>query len=123
MMPVKTYIKLGMKPSGGGDIDGRPYRDPLWVIEKFVTRKDEKGRVWNPTEKVTRQEGLWMMTNWAAYNRGDEKKMGTIEAGKLADLVVLDADYMAVPEDDISKIPVVMTVVGGKVVYEKPGTF
>ena len=123
MMPVKSYIDAGIKPSGGADIDTRPYRDPLWVIEKFVTRKDGKGRVWNPEEKVTRQQALWMMTNWAAYAIGDQKKLGTIESGKLADLVVLDGDYMTVPEEEISKIPVVMTVVGGKVIYERPGQF
>jgi len=123
MMPVKSYILAGIKPGAEADVDGRPYRDPLWTIEKLVTRKDEKGRVWNAKEKVTREEALWMYTNWSAYQRGDEKTLGIIEPGRLADLVVLDGDYMTVPEDDISDLPLVMTIVGGKIAYEKPGLF
>ena len=123
MMPAKSYIKAGIRPTAEADVDARPYRDPLWNIEKFVTRKDDLGRVWNLDEKVTRKEALWMYTNWNAYQRGDEKKLGTLEAGKLADLVVLDGDYLTVPEDEISDIPVVMTVVGGNVVYEDPTGF
>jgi len=123
MMPVKSYITAGIKPGLEADVDGRPYRDPLWIMEKVITRKDEKGRVWNPSEKVSRQEALWMYTNWSAYQRGDENKLGSLEPGKLADMVVLDRDYMTVPEDEISKIPLVMTIVGGKIVFEKPGMF
>ena len=48
---------------------------------------------------------------------GDEKKLGSLEAGKLADLVVVDGDYMSVPEDQISELEVILTIVGGKVVY------
>ena len=119
-MPGKSYIDAGLRPTIEEDIDGLPYRGPLWNIEKMVTRKDDAGREWNPKEKVSREQGLWMMTNWTAYYVGDEKKLGTIEAGKLADLVVLDKDYLSVPEDEIHKMPIVMTMVGGKVVYEKP---
>ena len=70
---------------------------------------------------MSREEALWMKTNWAAYYTGDEKVLGTIEPGKLADLVVIEGDYTTVPEDDISEMPIVMTVVGGKVVHEMPG--
>lgn len=58
-----------------------------------------------------------MKTIWAAGYVGDEKKLGSLEAGKLADLVVLDGDYMTVPEDRIDDLKVMMTIVGGKVVY------
>ena len=63
-----------------------------------------------------------MKTNWPAYYVGDEKKLGTIAVGKFADLLVLDKDYMTVPEDDIHTISVFMTIVNGKVVYAMPGT-
>ncbi len=59
-----------------------------------------------------------MKTNWAARYSGDENDLGTIEPGKLADLVVLDKDYMTVPEDDISNLQILTTVIGGKVVYD-----
>jgi predicted amidohydrolase YtcJ len=58
-----------------------------------------------------------MVTLWAARYIGEDKEIGSIEKGKKADLLVLGTDYLTVPEDEIEKIPVAATVVGGKVVY------
>ncbi len=63
-----------------------------------------------------------MATNWASYYTGDQKILGTLEAGKLADLVVLDGDYLTVPEDEIGSLKVLMTVVGGEIVHEIEGS-
>ena len=60
-----------------------------------------------------------MYTIWAARYSQDEDKIGSLEPGKLADLVVLDGDYMTVPDDKISELEIMMTVVDGKVVYER----
>jgi len=118
MAPVKSYIKMGLKPALEGDsFDYAPF----WRMAEAITRKDYKGRIFNEAEKINRQEALWMSTNWPAYHIGEEKKLGTIEPGKLADLVVVDGDYMNAPEDEISKIDALMTIVGGKVVYEAAG--
>ena len=114
----RTWIDQGFKP-----IAESGARDVLTRVEGFITRKGQKGRVWNPEERVSRQEALWMITNWAAYYAMDEDKLGTIEAGKLADLVVLGQDYMTVAEDEISDIPILMTMVGGRVVHEVPNQF
>lgn len=119
MTPVKSLIKLGIKPVAEADILQEPYSDPLWNIEKFITRTDEKGRIWSPDERISRQEALYMYTLWAARYHWDEKILGSIEAGKLADLAVLDRDYMTVPENEIAKIPIYLTVVGGKIVYRQ----
>ncbi len=118
MMPMKSYIQAGIRPSLEADSGEDPLARPLYKVQKAVTRKDDQGRTWGETEKVTRQEALWMTTNWSAYYTGDQDRLGTIEAGKLADLVVLGKDYMSVPEDEIADIPVVMTLVGGKIVFE-----
>lgn len=59
-----------------------------------------------------------MHTNWAAYHGGGEDKLGTIEPGKLADVVVIDGNYMQVPEEEISELAVVMTILGGKIVFD-----
>ena len=92
------------------------------VGRRGVTRADvESGRVWNESERVTREQGLKMSTIWAAYYLGDEDTLGSIEPGKLADFVVLDGDYMAVPDDEISDLKTILTVIDGKVVYEVPG--
>ncbi len=108
----RSFIQAGIRPvaESGSSLDG---------LEAYITRKDANGRVWAPQEKVSRREALWMATRWAAYVSGDENKLGSIEEGKLADLVVLGGDYLAVPEEQISDLSVLMTVVGGKVMYER----
>ena len=139
MFPVRSMIDAGLKPvvesnytyEDTSDVEQRGQDSPtmpegftyLAALEKFVTRKNEiTGQVWGPDEKITRQEVLWMATSWASRFYGDEEILGTLEPGKLADLVVLGGDYMGVPEEQISDIPVLMTLVGGKVMYEKEGS-
>ncbi len=118
-LPFKTFIRAGVKVALEGDTF---YTPPFWRMEKAITRKDDKyQRVYNPSEKVTREEALRMSTLWAAYNLNEDKKLGSIETGKLADLIVIDKDYLTIPEDDISEIKVLLTIVDGKVVYEVPG--
>ncbi len=129
MSPIRTMIDAGLIVGMEGlgntrtDHDGSE-KTPLWFIETYVTRADiETGKVWNPDERVTREQGLKMSTIWAAYYLGDEKTLGSIESGKLADFVILDGDYMTVSEDKISDLKVIMTVIDGKAVYEVPGQF
>ncbi|MBI4481435.1 MAG: amidohydrolase family protein [Acidobacteria bacterium] len=119
MSPVKSLIDAGLEPVI--EMDNATFSAPLLGIEKFVTREDDKGRVWGERERITRQQGLWMKTLWAARYTGDEKKLGSIEAGKLADLVVVDGDFLTVREDLIGDLPVLLTVVGGKVMHEVKG--
>ncbi len=89
-------------------------------MEAFITRKNNTiGKVVGPNQRITRQEALKMATAWAARFYGDEDIMGTIEPGKLADLVILGGDYMTVPEEKISELPILKVVVGGKIHYEK----
>jgi hypothetical protein len=119
MLPVKSLIKAGFHPTSEADRWYYPASYPFWILEKLITRKDDKfGLVWGTEERVSRQEALWMKTNWAAAYTGDQKDLGTIEPGKLADLVVIDKNYMTIPEDDIHKIQVEMTLVGGKIVFD-----
>lgn len=119
LSPSKSMINAGLRPVAEADTGEFPYSSPMWNMEKYIPRKDEHGFAWGRAQEgITRQQALWMYTNWAAYYSGDEKKLGTIEPGKLADLVVLDKDYLTVPEDDISEIKVMMTLIGGKVIYD-----
>ena len=59
MTPVRDFIKAGMKPVMESDINGM-YSSPLWNMQALITRTDEKGKVWNANQKITRQEALWM---------------------------------------------------------------
>src|SRR5262249_36389715 len=86
----------------------------LWVE---VARKMSDGRVLYPEEKLTREEALRSHTIWASYLQFSEKEIGSIEAGKLADMVVIDRDYLTCPEDQIRNIEPVMTIIGGKIAY------
>ena len=68
---------------------------------------------------VSREEALYMFTKWASYSVFEEDIKGTIEVGKLADLTIFNKDLMTIPEEDIMSSEVIMTIVGGKVVYSK----
>jgi predicted amidohydrolase YtcJ len=86
-----------------------------------VARKDVRGfsgEGWHPEEAVTREQALKMFTIWPAYAAFEEQLRGSIEVGKLADLTVLSADIMKIPEAEILKTHCLMTVIGGEVVFE-----
>jgi predicted amidohydrolase YtcJ len=71
-----------------------------------------------PQEALTREQALLALTRWPARFLSAEDEIGTIEAGKWADLVVFDGDIMKAPIEDIDKIRPVLTLVGGKVSFE-----
>jgi predicted amidohydrolase YtcJ len=86
-----------------------------------VARKDIKGfssEGWHPEQAVTRQQALKMFTIWPAFAAFEEKQRGSIEIGKLADLTILSADIMKIPEADILKTKCAMTVINGEIVFE-----
>ncbi len=88
-----------------------------------MTRATSDGRNpggWIPEEKISVEEAVRGYTTGGAFAEFAENEKGTIEAGKLADLVVLDKDLFALPPDRLRDARVIMTVVGGKVVYETP---
>jgi predicted amidohydrolase YtcJ len=111
--PVPELIRRGFKVH----IEGT---EPLEELQHYISRKDAEGRVWGPDHAVDRQTALRMKTIWAARYIAEDKNLGSIERGKKADLAVLGADFLTVPEEQIEKIPVVMTVVGGRIAYERP---
>lgn len=111
VQPVPKLIERGLKVH----IEGT---EPLREIQRYVTRKDDRGRIWGPDHSVDRKTALLMKTRWAARYIGEENRLGSIEPGKLADLVVLAEDYLTVPDSRLAQIPVLKTIVGGRIVYE-----
>jgi len=95
-----------------------PY-SPMLQLYAAVTRKNEQGRVYGPRQKLSRAEALRSVTYWPAYLNFNENSVGSIEPGKLADLVVLDRDYLTCPEEEIRQIKVLRTILDGKTVYER----
>jgi predicted amidohydrolase YtcJ len=90
-----------------------------WIHMYFATTGiSSRGAQINPNQQITRQEVLSLYTRQNGWFLREEDDLGTIESGKLADLVVLNSDYFAVPNEDLKKIRSVLTVVGGNVVYD-----
>jgi predicted amidohydrolase YtcJ len=88
-----------------------------------ITRRGPDGHVLGAKEAVTREEAVRLYTREAAYLAWDEDKKGSLEVGKLADMIVLDHDLLTEPAEQILSTRVDLTLVGGKVVYDrKTGT-
>ncbi|HAE28749.1 MULTISPECIES: amidohydrolase [Hyphomonas] len=116
----KALIDDGAVVAGGSDAPVE-VGSPLIEFYAAVARKDLKGfegEGWHPEQKLTREQALALFTSAAAYAAFQEDDLGTIEAGKLADFTVFDIDLMTVPEAEILDAKTVMTVVGGKIVYD-----
>lgn len=116
--PLRTYLDRGLMVAGGTDSSVVPY-PPLWVFYHFVTRDTISGGVLGADQKITRQEALRVETINNAYVTFEEKVKGSIESGKYADLVVLPEDIMTTPAKNIETMGVLMTMVGGKIVYQR----
>jgi hypothetical protein len=93
--------------------------NPFLTLYAATTRRTESGAIVSGGEAVSRDEALRMMTSAAARFSFDEKTRGSIEVGKLADFVVLDADLMTCPPDRLRAIQPDLTVIGGRVAYER----
>ncbi len=119
-VPTRTLIaKMGIDNLGAGtDFPVNPI-NPFLNMYVMVTRKDPNGKVYGAAEAITREQALRLYTSAASRYTFDEARKGTIEPGKLADVVVLSADYMAVPEEQIKDIKADLTMVGGKVVFQR----
>jgi predicted amidohydrolase YtcJ len=117
----QTLLKSGAKIVNGTDAPVEPLT-PIPCFYASVTRKTLKGEPeggYEPEEKMTRQQALKSYTLDAAFGAFQEKSLGSIEAGKLADFTVFSKDLMTVPEPEILTVEVAMTILGGKVVYKK----
>ena len=121
--PFRMIVDSSNRPSGihaGMSSDGMQIA-PMnpWLHMYYATTGLNARRVLiNPNQQITRQEVLSLYTRQNGWFLREEDQLGSIEEGKLADLVVLNSDYFAVSNDDLKKIRSVLTVVGGDVVYD-----
>ena len=116
----RTLLGTQARLAFGSDWDVAP-ATPLEGIYAAVTRRtldDRNPNGWVPEQKISVEEALRAYTIDAAYSEFAEREKGSLERGKLADLVVLDRDITRIPPETIRDARVVMTVVGGRVVYE-----
>ena len=118
MFAHRSFLDYGIPVSGSSDNPCGPY-EPLLGIQSCVTRKSAAGEVLAAQQRITVEEAIYIYTVASAYAAFEEDVKGSIAAGKLADLVVLGEDPRRVNPDEIKDIPVVMTMVGGKIKYAR----
>lgn len=129
--PLRSYIDAGIPVAAGSDhmighdknTAVNPY-NPFMSMWTEVTRLTNTGKVMHPEQRITRAEALKTHTIWAAYLQFAEKERGSLEPGKLADMVVIDRDYLTCPESQIKDIQPLLTILDGRKVYVRtPGAF
>jgi hypothetical protein len=120
--PVASMMKAGVNTVISefgiqGELRDSPFEDGvMWLTRKI------NGETWGVPEEAVpdRMTLLLMMTRWGAYPMWKEHALGSIEPGKLADMVILNGDYMTTPVEELDTLTSVMTFIGGKVSYEDP---
>ncbi len=118
----RTLKDQGVVLTGGSD-SPNDYVEPIFGIHAAVTRMDKNNLPaggWYSEQCLNRQEALELYTTNAAWLGFEEKIKGSLEVGKLADMVVLSEDIMTMPAQDIHKAVPVKTIIGGKIVYSGP---
>jgi hypothetical protein len=119
MVQLKALQASGVPWGLGSDGSRANQILPFQTMSWAVTGRMVGGEVvLRETHRLTREEALIAHTRGNAYLIFQEKNLGSIEAGKLADLVVLDHDYLTVPADQIKDIRSTMTIVNGRIAYE-----
>ena len=118
MNPLGSSLRHGLLFSVHSDYPITPV-DPMFTMHTAVNRLTRSGQVLGPEERISPLQALKTFTTAAAMCSFEEDVKGSLEAGKLADLVVLSDDILSVPHEQIKDIKVLRTVVGGKTVYQR----
>ncbi|MBI5476057.1 MAG: amidohydrolase [Ignavibacteriales bacterium] len=117
----KSILNTGSIIISGSDFPVE-YVNPLFGIYSAITRQDQNGKPdsgWYPAQRMTREEAIKSFTQSASFGAFQESNKGSIEAGKWADLTILDRDIMKCPVNEIYQAQVEMTITAGRVVYKK----
>jgi predicted amidohydrolase YtcJ len=123
LYPIASVVRTGAVVTGGSDWSVSSL-DPLEAIETGITGRapGDRGPPWNPAERVDLPTMLALYTINAAYALHQERETGSIETGKLADLVVLDRNLFDLPPGRIHEARVTRTLLEGRTVYERKAT-
>jgi hypothetical protein len=117
MFAVRSFLDEGIRVTQASDYPPGPF-EPMMALRSEVTRTDLKGNIWGPRQRVTVEEAIRVGTLHGAYASFEENLKGSIEPGKLADLVVLGRDPLKEQPLSLVDIPVHRTMVGGRWVFE-----
>lgn len=121
--PFRMIVDSSRRPGGihaGMSSDGMQIApmNPWLHMYYATTGLNTRNVLINPNQQITRQEVLSLYTRENGWFLREEDELGSIEAGKLADLVVLNSDYFSVPNEELKKIRSVLTIVGGRIVHD-----
>ena len=116
--PHRTMQEMGIIAGGNNDYAVTDY-GPMVQIYEAVVRKTMTGQLVSPEESIGVMDAIRVYTWNGAYIGKEEDIKGSIEPGKLADMVVLDRDILTVPHEEIKDIQVLTTIVDGKIVYQR----
>src|SRR5712691_196306 len=117
MFAVRSFLDAGVRVTQASDYPPGPF-EPMMALQSCVTRTDGDGNVWGPKQRITVAEALRVGTLNGAYASYEEKRKGSIEPGKLADLVVLGRDPLREDPRTLITIPIERTMAGGAWTFE-----
>jgi len=116
--PHRAWMDHGIVVAAGTDSPVTPYPPFVSLWAAIARRTEVRGIQMGADQRVTREEAIRMYTINGAYLSFEEDVKGTVEPGKVADLVVIDRDILTCPEDEIKETRVLRTILGGKTVYK-----
>jgi predicted amidohydrolase YtcJ len=122
VIPLASYIKMGIPLAMGADPPAFPIHQPQVALSTAATRTTRKGYAFDASESISVKQALRIQTMGSAFAGFQEREIGSIEKGKLADMVVWDQDLLACPVETLGHAKALLTLLGGKVVHGRnPG--
>ena len=121
--PARKFLDHGIPLAANSDIPSTVSQNPFPALYALVTRRNNVGSLVAPDQALTRLEALHAYTTGGTWLTREEALKGTLVPGKVADLCVLDRDYFTVAEEAIKEIRVEMTLVDGRIVWQRAATF
>lgn len=116
--PIKRMLEMNVPVGAGTDATRVASYNPFVSLYWLVSGKTVGGlQMYDESNRLDRMEALRLWTVGSSWFSGDAGRKGSIEAGRLADLAVLSADFFSIPEEQIKSLESVLTIVGGKIVY------
>ena len=116
--PYRTIVDSGIQVGAGSDSAQISTLNPWLMLYYMTTGKNSSGQVINAGQTLTRDEALRLYTAANGWFAKEEDKLGSIEEGKLGDIVVLSDDYFSVSDDALKKLGSILTIVGGTITYD-----
>ena len=118
MFAARSFLDAGVPLAAHSDHPCAPY-PPMMALHALVNRKTKAGNSCGSNQKISVLEAVRLYTANSAYQSFDEEHLGSLEVGKLADMVILGGDLLEIPTEEIKDLPIDRTIIEGKTVYKR----